>query len=42
MNMNLQPVLLACDVGGTRIKLGLVRGERLLARVELDALPANT
>lgn len=28
---------LACDVGGTRIKLGLVRGRRLLARGEISA-----
>ena len=28
---------LACDMGGTRIKLGLVRGGRVLARTELDA-----
>ena len=31
------PVILACDVGGTRIKLGVVRGRRLLARVEIPA-----
>jgi hypothetical protein len=35
-----QPMtILACDVGGTRIKLGLVRGARLLGRhggVEVD------
>lgn len=41
MNMKPQPVILACDVGGTRIKLGLVRGGKLLERVELDALPAK-
>jgi glucokinase len=29
--------ILACDVGGTRIKLGLVRNGRLLARSEIDA-----
>lgn len=29
--------ILACDVGGTRIKLGLVRGARLLAQSEIDA-----
>ena len=28
--------IVACDVGGTRIKLGLVRGMRLLVRKELD------
>jgi glucokinase len=39
--MKLQPVILACDVGGTSIKLGLVRGGKLLERVELDALPAK-
>jgi glucokinase len=31
------PVVLACDVGGTSIKLGLVRGARLLARGEIPA-----
>lgn len=41
MNMNPQPLILACDVGGTRIKLGLVRGGKLLQRAELDALPAK-
>lgn len=30
---------LGCDVGGTRIKLGLVRSGRLLARAEIDARP---
>jgi len=30
-------IKLACDMGGTRIKLGLVRGSRLLAKSELDA-----
>ncbi len=34
-----RPTLLAVDVGGTRIKLGLVRGARLLAQTELDAEP---
>ena len=34
----LKPIL-ACDVGGTRIKLGLVRGARLLAQNEIDAEP---
>ena len=29
--------ILACDVGGTEIKLGLVRGERILARATLLA-----
>jgi glucokinase len=29
--------ILACDVGGTRIKLGLVRDRRVLARAEIDA-----
>lgn len=33
---NRKPIL-ACDVGGTRIKLGLVRGARLLAQIEIDA-----
>ena len=33
--------ILACDIGGTRIKLGPVRGPRLLARTELDAEPKN-
>lgn len=31
--------VLAWDVGGTRIKLGLVRGATLLARAEVEALP---
>jgi glucokinase len=31
------PVVLACDVGGTTIKLGLVCGARLLARADLPA-----
>lgn len=31
--------ILACDVGGTRIKLGVVRGARLLAQTEMDAEP---
>ncbi|KAB2653888.1 MAG: ROK family protein [Verrucomicrobia bacterium] len=35
--MKAAPTLLACDVGGTRIKVGLVRGGRLLARREIDA-----
>ena len=30
-------VVLACDVGGTRIKLGVVRGGQVLARSEIDA-----
>lgn len=30
-------ITLACDVGGTRIKLGLVRGARVLARSEIPA-----
>lgn len=29
--------VLACDIGGTRIKLGLVRGRHLLARTEIPA-----
>jgi glucokinase len=33
--------ILACDVGGTRIKLGVARGARLLARMQLDARPEN-
>lgn len=33
--------ILACDVGGTRIKLGLVRSARLLAQSEIDAEPKN-
>ncbi len=32
----LKPIL-ACDAGGTRIKLGVVRGARLLAQTEMDA-----
>jgi glucokinase len=31
--------ILACDVGGTSIKLGLVRGARLLVRTELAVRP---
>jgi glucokinase len=31
--------ILACDVGGTRIKLGVVRGARLRAQIEIDAEP---
>ncbi len=31
--------ILACDVGGTSIKLGLARGARMLARVEIPAEP---
>ena len=31
------PVILACDVGGTSIKLGLVRNGRLRARAEIPA-----
>lgn len=31
--------ILACDVGGTRIKLGVVCGARLLAQTEMDAEP---
>ena len=33
--------ILACDVGGTRIKLGVVRGARLLAQSEIDAEPGK-
>lgn len=35
--MNSEPTILAGDIGGTRIKLGVVRGKRLLARAEIDA-----
>jgi len=35
--MNREPTILAGDIGGTRIKLGVVRGKRLLARTEMDA-----
>ncbi len=35
--MNRQPTILAGDVGGTRIKLGVVRGKQLLASVDIDA-----
>ncbi len=31
------PLILACDAGGTHIKLGLVQGSRLLARTEIPA-----
>ena len=34
-------MILACDVGGTRIKLGLVRDARLCAQTEVDAEPRN-
>lgn len=34
---NRNPLVLACDVGGTRLKLGLVRGATVLARSELPA-----
>jgi len=34
--MKTTPLILAGDIGGTRIKLGLVRGGRVLARVEMD------
>ena len=33
-------ILFACDLGGTRIKLGLVRARKLLAQREIDAHPA--
>lgn len=33
------PAILACDIGGTRIKLGLVRGGCVLARREFPARP---
>ena len=35
--MNCEATILAGDIGGTRIKLGVVRGKRLLARAEIDA-----
>ena len=35
--MNSDNIILACDVGGTRIKLGVVRGKELLARSEIAA-----
>lgn len=35
--MNIQPTILGCDVGGTRIKLGLVCGGRVLVRMEIPA-----
>jgi len=37
--LNTANTILACDVGGTRIKLGLVRGTRLLRRDEIAAHP---
>jgi glucokinase len=40
-NMMPAKTILACDIGGTRIKFGVVRGPRLLARTELDAEPKN-
>lgn len=33
--------ILACDIGGTRIKLGVVRDGRLLAQTEMDAAADN-
>lgn len=33
-------ILFACDLGGTRLKLGLVRADKLLAQRETDAEPA--
>ena len=39
--MTLTKFILACDVGGTRIKLGLVRSARLLAQEEINAEPKN-
>jgi glucokinase len=35
--MKASRLILVADIGGTRIKLGLVRGERLLAQTEIDA-----
>jgi glucokinase len=35
--MKRTPLILACDVGGTKLKLGLVRNGRLLARREIEA-----
>ena len=35
--MNREPTIFAADIGGTRIKLGVVRGKRLLTRCEIDA-----
>lgn len=35
--MDREPTILAGDIGGTRIKIGVVRGKRLLARAEIDA-----
>lgn len=35
--MKRTPLILACDVGGTTLKLGLVRNGRLLARSEISA-----
>ena len=37
--MTTSRLILAGDIGGTRIKLGLVRGARLLAQSEIDAEP---
>ena len=37
--MTLTKSILACDVGGTRIKLGLVLDARLLAQTEIEAEP---
>lgn len=33
------PAILACDIGGTRIKVGIVRTGRLLAQSDLPAFP---
>ncbi|MCC6231029.1 MAG: ROK family protein [Verrucomicrobiales bacterium] len=37
MNTTPAPAFLSCDAGGTRIKLGVVRSGRLLARAEIPA-----
>jgi pantothenate kinase type III len=36
-NITPAKTILACDVGGTRVKLGVVRDGRLLAQTKLDA-----
>lgn len=41
MRMTKPPLILVCDTGGTRLKLGLVRGGRILERAEIPARRAD-
>jgi len=41
VRMKTSPLILACDTGGTRIKLGLVQAGRVLGRVEIPARRAD-